>query len=81
MNIVREVKKVIAFDLSIKESSIKISSNLIHDSGADDMDTIQIIMSIESKFGIAIPDDAAVKIETVKDIIEIVKSQLNKQET
>jgi acyl carrier protein len=71
------VKKIIVEHLSVDESKVVPSANLIDDLGADSLDTVELVMSFEEEFGIEIPDDAAEKIRTVQDVVDYVASQEN----
>ncbi|HEY7687896.1 MAG TPA: acyl carrier protein, partial [Dongiaceae bacterium] len=43
--------------------------------GADSLDTVELVMAFEEEFGCEIPDDAAEKIQTVKDAIQYIESR------
>jgi len=64
-----EVVNLIIDNLSITKEEIKMESNLVDDLGADSLDVVELIMAIEEKFDIDIPDDEAEKIVLVKDIV------------
>ena len=60
-----QVKKIVMDHLGIGEDKISLSSKFIDDLGADSLDTVELVMAFEEKFGIEIPDDAAETILTV----------------
>ena len=68
-----EISAIIEERLGVAASDITPEKNLINDLGADSLDSVELIMSIEQKFGITIPEDAAENIKTVGDIINYVK--------
>ena len=68
-----QVKKIIVDHLGIDESKVTPEAKFIDDLGADSLDTVELVMAFEEKFGIEIPDDAAEKIQTVKDAIDFLK--------
>jgi len=70
-----EISAIIEERLGVAASEITPEKNLINDLGADSLDSVELIMSIEQKFDISIPDDAAENIKTVGDIIEYVKGK------
>jgi len=45
----------------------------INDLGADSLDRVELVMMIESDFGISIPDDDWVKVQTVEQIVKLVE--------
>ncbi len=78
MNVAEEVKKIIVEQLGVDEEEVKPEAKFIEDLGADSLDTVELVMAMEEKFGIDIPDSDAQKIITVQDAIDYVESHLNK---
>ena len=70
-----KVKKIVMDHLGVEESKISLDSKFIDDLGADSLDTVELVMAFEEKFGIEIPDDAAETIQTVKDAINYIESK------
>ena len=70
-----KVKKLIAEQLSIDESKITEDSRLIEDLVADSLDTVEMLMTMEDEFGIQIPDEDAVNLNTIKSIVEYIDSR------
>ena len=70
-----QVKKIVVDHLGIDESKVTPDSKFIDDLGADSLDTVELVMAFEEKFGIEIPDDAAEIILTVKDAINFIDSK------
>ncbi len=77
MNVAEEVKKIIVEQLGVDEDEVKPEAKFIEDLGADSLDTVELVMAMEEKFGIDIPDSDASKIQTVQDAIDYVESHLN----
>ncbi len=76
MNVFEQVKEVIAEKLGVEEDQITLESRFIEDLGADSLDTVELIMGLEDKFGLEISDEEAEKIRTVKDAVEYIESKL-----
>lgn len=74
--IAAEVKKIVIEHLGVEESKVNEGASFIDDLGADSLDTVELVMAFEEKFGCEIPDDAAEKITTVKDAIDFIASKL-----
>ena len=70
-----QVKKIVVDHLGIDESKVALDSKFIDDLGADSLDTVELVMAFEEKFGIEIPDDAAETILTVNDAINFINSK------
>ena len=68
-----KVKKIVADHLGIEEAKVTEESSFIDDLGADSLDTVELVMAFEEEFDCEIPDDAAEKIQTVKDAIDFLK--------
>ena len=70
-----QVRKIVVDHLGIDESKVTAESRFIDDLGADSLDTVELVMAFEEKFGIEIPDDAAGTILTVQDAINFIESK------
>ncbi len=75
MSTEEQVKKIVVDHLGIEESKVTSDSKFIDDLGADSLDTVELVMAFEEKFGIEIPDDAAETIVTVQNTIDFIESK------
>ena len=69
------IKKVITNHLGVKEDKVTENAKFIEDLGADSLDQVELVMAFEEEFKCEIPDEAAEKIVTVKDAIDLVKAK------
>ena len=69
MNIKEQVYKSISSVLEVAEEDIKDDSHLVEDLGADSLDTVQLVMEIESIFDMEISDDDAEELVSVEKIV------------
>ena len=69
-----KIKEIIAEKLDIGIEQITDEAKFIDDLGADSLDVVELIMTLEDEFEIEITDEEAEKISTVRDAIEFVKS-------
>jgi acyl carrier protein len=76
--IVSEVKKMIASQLGKSEDEITPEASFIEDLGADSLDLVELIMSMEDKFGLEIADEDAESIVTVQDAINFIMERQKK---
>lgn len=74
MAILDDVKQVVAEQLGVDESEVTPEASFVDDLGADSLDLVELIMSLEEKFGIEIPDEDAEKIKTVQNAIDYIES-------
>ena len=71
-----KIKVILAEQLYIDENSITPESLIVEDLGADSLDAIDIVMSVEDEFGIEVPDEIVEKMETVNDILSYVENNI-----
>jgi len=68
-----EVKEVIVEQLNVSPDEVKPESRFVEDLGADSLDVVEMIMALEEKFGIEIPDSEAENIKTVQDVVDYIE--------
>ena len=72
MSIEDKVMKIIAEKLSVDMNEVVPEASFVDDLGADSLDLVELIMSMEEEFDIEIPDEEAEKLVTVKDAIDFI---------
>ncbi|MBW1776540.1 MAG: acyl carrier protein [Deltaproteobacteria bacterium] len=72
MSLEDKVKKIIAEKLSVDINDIVPEASFVDDLGADSLDLVELIMSMEEEFDIEISDEEAEKLVTVKDVLEYI---------
>ena len=75
MSVEDKVKKIIAEKLGVDMSEVLPEASFVDDLGADSLDLVELIMSMEEEFDTDISDEDAEKIQTVQDAINFVKAQ------
>ena len=73
-NVEEQVKNIVVEHLGAEESKVVPEASFIDDLGADSLDTVELVMAFEEEFEIEIPDDAAEKIQTIKDAISFIEA-------
>ncbi|MCI8396137.1 MAG: acyl carrier protein [Clostridia bacterium] len=68
------VKEIIVEQLGVAENTVTQEASFIDDLGADSLDIVELIMSLEEEFDMEIPDADAEKIVTVNDVVEYIKN-------
>ena len=68
--IFEKVQEALASQFEMDPETITMDTNLIDDIGADSLDVVELIMSLEDEFGIAISDEDAAQLYTVRRIVE-----------
>ncbi|MHB1252555.1 MAG: acyl carrier protein [Candidatus Humimicrobiaceae bacterium] len=67
-----KIKEILVDVLGANKDDIKQESKFVEDLGADSLDLVELIMSLEDKFQIEISDTDAEKIITVKDALDYI---------
>ncbi len=75
MALIDEIKEVVVEQLSVKPEEVVETAKFIEDLGADSLDVVELVMALEEKFDIEIPDDEAEKLLSVSDVISYVESK------
>ena len=74
MALLDDVKEVVIEQLDCDPAEGKEDSKFIEDLGADSLDVVELVMALEEKFDIEIPDEDAEKILTVADAIKYIEN-------
>lgn len=69
-----EVVKVLADQLGIPASDIKHESEIVKDLGADSLDVVELLMTLEDNTGKTIPEDKVGDVKTVGDVVKMLES-------
>ena len=67
------MKSIIVEQLGVDANEVTPEASFVDDLGADSLDTVELVMAFEEAFNIEIPDEAAEKIQKVKDAIEYIE--------
>ncbi|MBR2377190.1 MAG: acyl carrier protein [Clostridia bacterium] len=67
-----KIKELLVEKLGISGDKITLESEIVKDLGADSLDLVEMLLSMEENFGITISDEETENIKTVKDIVDII---------
>ncbi len=73
VSVLEKLQRIIAEQLEIDEKDITPDSDIVDDLGADSLDIVDLVMSIEDEFGIEVPDEAVEEIKTVDDAVKYIE--------
>lgn len=73
MSVFEKLQEIIAEQLEIDAEEIDYASNIIDDLGADSLDIVDLVMSVEDEFGIEVPDEALENMSTVEDMVKYIE--------
>lgn len=68
----KKVKEILSKQLNVDVAKITENTNIATDLGADSLDLVEILMSLEDEFSISIPDEAIPEIKTVGDLVNYI---------
>ena len=77
MELFEEIKQVVSEQLGVKPEEIKPMASFRDDLGSDSLDAVELIMALEEKFGIEIPDADAEAMLTIDDAIKYIENKIN----
>lgn len=69
-----KVQELLASQLNLDKAKISTNSLVIEDLGADSLDMVEMLMTLEEEFGISIPDEDATGLKTVGNIVEYIEN-------
>ncbi len=74
--IFKKIQKLLSAQFDVSEDKITMQTDIAKDLGADSLDVIDILMSVEDEFKIEVPDEDAENVKTVEQMVEYVKNKL-----
>lgn len=72
-----KIKKIVAEATNRPLESITLDSNIVKDLGADSLDVMDLALVVEESFTIAFDDDDYKRMNTVRELCDVVKEKLN----
>ncbi|GAA8509505.1 acyl carrier protein [Helicobacter pylori] len=73
MALFEDIQAVIAEQLNVDATQVTPEAEFVKDLGADSLDVVELIMALEEKFGIEIPDEQAEKIVNMGDVVKYIE--------
>ena len=75
MDIFEQVKKILCDQLDLDEEQVTEDSEVIDDLGADSLDIVDLVMTLEEEFDTEIPDEDIENLKTVGDIVKYIEER------
>ena len=72
-----KVKSILIDQLDVEEEKVTPEASIADDLGADSLDIVDLIMSLEEEFDLEIPDDQVENIKTVGDIVKYIEDNID----
>ncbi len=71
-----KLRDIICQELAVAPESVTMDSDLRKDFDADSLDLVDIVMDIEDRFNVEIPEDSMETMATVKDVVEYIQANI-----
>ena len=68
-----KVKEILMDQLDVEEEKVTMEASIVDDLGADSLDLVDMVISLEEEFDVEIPDDQVENIKTVGDIVKYIE--------
>ena len=73
--ILEKIQNILAQQFEVSADSISADTNIVDDLGADSLDVVELVMSVEDEFGFSIPDEDAAELVTVGKLVEYIEAR------
>ena len=71
-----KIKKMLAEQLDVEEETLTAETDIARDLGADSLDVVEILMSLEDEFSVEIPDEEIENIRTIGELTEYIQNRI-----
>ena len=74
--VLEKVKAILAEQFDVEEDKITADTDLQEDLGADSLDVVDLLMSIEDEFEVEVPDEEIENLKTIGDVVEYIQNNM-----
>lgn len=74
MDMLEAVKEILVKQLRVDVDSISDDTDIVDDLGADSLDVVEMLMTIEQEYGVVVPDEAIMTFKTVGDVAKYIEN-------
>jgi acyl carrier protein len=75
MTIEEKVRNIICDQLAVEPEKVTLTASFIDDLGADSLDIVELVMTMEEEFDLEIPDEEAEKLRVVGDVVKYISTK------
>ena len=72
------VRQLICDQLGKAPEKVNLDTKIVDDLGADSLDVVEMLMALEDEYGVSLPDEVAMKLQTVGDIVNYIDANVAK---
>lgn len=77
MSVLDKVKNIIALQLSLDMDELSEKTDIAEDLGADSLDVVELVMTLEDEFGLMIEDEEVMELKTIGDVVNYIETHVN----
>lgn len=74
--VLEKVKMILSNQFDVDEDAITAETNIMEELGADSLDVVDMLMSLEDEFDVEIPDEEIEKMRTVADVVAYIEEHM-----
>jgi acyl carrier protein len=78
-NIEEKVRNIVCDQLAVEPEKVTMTASFIDDLGADSLDIVELVMTMEEEFDLEIPDEEAEKLRVVGDVVKYISTKSPKE--
>ncbi len=68
-----KIREILCNQFDVDEDAVTLSTRISEDLGADSLDAVDMLMSLEDEFDVEIPDEEIENIRTVGDLVSYIE--------
>ena len=76
--IFEKITEILAEQLAADQDAMTMETKIAEDLGADSLDLVDLLMSIEDEFGVEIPDEEIENLHTIGDVVNFISKNTEK---
>lgn len=73
---IEKIKELLAKQLRLDVNTLEDDTNIVEDLGADSLDMVDMLMTLEENFGITVSDEEALTLKTIRDVAEFIERKM-----
>jgi len=75
--VIEKIKEILAEQLDVDSDTITRETDLMSDLGADSLDLVELIMTLEEEYGVNATDESVYELKTVGEVVDYIESLVN----
>ena len=72
-----KLKEILSLQLDVDAESLTLETKILDDLGADSLDVVEMLMSVEDEFDVEIPDEKIEELKTIGDVVDYIQDNMD----